>query len=447
MLFAVVDAICTAVSFVAAYETRASLDGTLTEFYLLPLTVVILLGFSVVAWVGLGYWLWVYEHMNSAKLTKIVGDTLKQCLLGAVCVILFEFLLRLDLSRGFLIIFCFYNAILLSIFRLNSKRIAHAFQREFGKPYRVVIVGSSARAGRLKQELTGGSTAFRLEVSNIISEADCAVKLPALLEAEVIDEVIFAVDSQKLSELEETFLLCDEEGVRTRVSADFFPHVNSEMSLDRFGTAPLLTFSATPDDEARLIVKRCFDIVVALFALLVLAPLMLVIALLIRTTSSGPAIFRQTRCGLNGRKFIFYKFRSMVENAEELKRDLEHLNQKETAFKIRNDPRLTPIGRWLRKFSIDEWPQFFNILRGDMSVVGPRPAVPEEIENYLRWQRRRLRMRPGLTCLWAVRGRDHLDFETWMKLDLEYIDNWSLTLDLSIILRSIPYVLTGRGAH
>ena len=174
---------------------------------------------------------------------------------------------------------------------------------------------------------------------------------------------------------------------------------------------------------------------------------MLVVGLLIRLTSPGPVIFRQERCGLNGRRFVFYKFRSMCEDAHARRAEVAHLSERELAWKIPNDPRLTPVGRWLRKFSVDEWPQLWNVLKGDMSLVGPRPAIPEEVEQYKRWQRRRLRMRPGLTCLWAVSGRDRVDFETWMKLDMEYIDNWSLGLDWKIILRTIPSVLSGRGAH
>jgi len=144
---------------------------------------------------------------------------------------------------------------------------------------------------------------------------------------------------------------------------------------------------------------------------------------------------------------MFYKFRSMVDNADEMKADLEHLNERDgPIFKIANDPRLTTLGRYIRRYSIDEWPQFWNVLKGDMSFVGPRPAVPSEVSQYKTWQRRRLRMRPGLTCLWALHGRDEVDFDTWMKLDLEYIDNWSLGLDLKILLRSIPRVLAGRGA-
>ena len=246
--------------------------------------------------------------------------------------------------------------------------------------------------------------------------------LTELLRRHVIDEIIFAVDSSKLSDMEDVFLRCDEEGVRTRVVVDFFPHVNSQVYLDRLGTKPLLTFSAAPHDEIRLLLKRVTDLVIAAAALVLLLPFMLLIALLIRLTSPGPAIFRQVRCGLNGRRFTFYKFRSMCDNAEELKASLMHLNRKSTAFKIPNDPRLTPVGRFLRKFSIDEWPQLWNVLKGEMSLVGPRPAVPEEVELYQTWQRRRLRMRPGLTCLWALAGRDRLDFDTWMKMDMQYID-------------------------
>jgi exopolysaccharide biosynthesis polyprenyl glycosylphosphotransferase len=224
--------------------------------------------------------------------------------------------------------------------------------------------------------------------------------------------------------------------------------VNSTISLDRFGDTPLLTFSAAPSDEVQLLVKRGIDVVIAAAGLLVLSPFMGLIALLVRLSSPGPAIFRQVRCGLNGRRFVFYKFRSMVENAEELKPQLAHLNTRDNVvFKIPDDPRLTPVGGVLRKFSIDEWPQLWNVLRGDMSLVGPRPAVPSEVDQYKCWQRRRLRMRPGITCLWAISGRDNVDFETWMKMDMQYIDNWSLSLDWKILLQTIPRVITGHGAN
>jgi lipopolysaccharide/colanic/teichoic acid biosynthesis glycosyltransferase len=172
-----------------------------------------------------------------------------------------------------------------------------------------------------------------------------------------------------------------------------------------------------------------------------------VIALLIKVTSPGNVIYRQARCGLNGRRFTLYKFRSMVDKADEMQPQLEHLNERDVVFKLANDPRVTPIGRWIRKFSVDELPQLYNVLRGDMSIVGPRPPLASEVDRYERWQRRRLRMRPGLTCLWAISGRDGIDFNTWMRMDISYIENWSLQLDWSIILRTIPHVLAGKGAH
>ena len=150
---------------------------------------------------------------------------------------------------------------------------------------------------------------------------------------------------------------------------------------------------------------------------------------------------------MNGRRFRFYKFRSMCFDAEERKAEVMHLSHRSTATKIANDPRLTSVGPFLRKFSIDEWPQFFNVVKGDMSLVGPRPAIPSEVDQYQRWQRRRLRMRPGLTCLWALNGRDAVDFESWMKMDMQYIDNWSLGLDWKILIRTIPQVLIGKGAN
>jgi exopolysaccharide biosynthesis polyprenyl glycosylphosphotransferase len=272
-------------------------------------------------------------------------------------------------------------------------------------------------------------------------------ELPRLLRQEVIDEVVFSVDSHALQSLEDVFLQCDEEGVRTRVAVDFFPHVNSDMYLERLGSIPLLTFSATPDDEVRLFLKRAIDVVIAGVALVVLSPLFLVLAVLIRVTSPGPAIFKQIRCGLNGRRFTFYKFRSMVRDAEARRAEVMHLSKRSTATKIPNDPRLTSIGGFLRRFSLDELPQLFNVLKGDMSLVGPRPAIPEEVAQYAVWQRRRLRMRPGLTCIWALNGRDQVDFETWMKMDMQYIDNWSLGLDWQIIFRTIPQVVLGKGAN
>ncbi|MCC6343155.1 MAG: sugar transferase [Bryobacterales bacterium] len=460
ILFSLSDVLFTAVAFEAAYHTRTLLP--FARFFEIPQpNYGLVLSFAFLVWVALGYWLGVYERLDSAHLRVIIRDTTRQCGLAIIAVVLFEFSLRMDLSRPFLALFVTYNWLLLLLFRWKAGKLVGLIRKEFAAPHFVMVVGLGPRAVRLGRMLEKSSD-YGIRLTGFLSEEEsppAAVRLDGsypvhplsrlahLLRVQVIDEILFAVDSDRLASLEDVFLLCDEEGVRTRVAVDFFPHVNSEVYLDRYGGTPLLTFAAAPHDEVRLVVKRILDVLVAGLALAFLAPFMAVIALLIRVTSSGPAIFQQIRCGLNGRRFVFYKFRSMVNNAEQMKPALAHLNSKDIAFKIPNDPRMTAIGRWLRKFSIDEWPQLWNILKGDMSLVGPRPAVPEEVERYKRWQRRRLRMRPGLTCLWAVQGRDRLDFDTWMKLDMQYIDNWSLALDWKILLRTIPYVLMGKGAH
>jgi exopolysaccharide biosynthesis polyprenyl glycosylphosphotransferase len=445
LALALTDVALVSIAFFLAYETRVKLDFE-RIFFILPGRQFVLWLVFVVSWLAVAVSSRIYEYLDSAQWTRVMSVTIRQAVLSTAALVLFEYFVRWDLSRSFLAFFFGYALLLTGLFRLNSKRLIRLFLQEFGSPYHLLLVGSLPEAEELGAQLVAGSP-FRIRIAGVLREDEVRSHLPRLLQKQVVDEIIFRVSSDRLSALEDVLLLCDEEGIRTRIATDFFPHVNSRMTLDRFGAAPLLTFTAAPDDDLRLVLKRAFDIVLSITVLVLFSPFLLLTALLIRLSSPGNVIFTQVRCGLNGRQFKFYKFRSMVQNAEELLPDLAHLSEKKTAFKIADDPRLTPIGKWLRKFSIDELPQFFNVLRGDMSVVGPRPAVPSEIARYERWQRRRLRMRPGLTCLWAVRGRDRLDFDTWMKLDLQYIDNWSLLLDVRIILKSIPYVLTGQGAH
>jgi exopolysaccharide biosynthesis polyprenyl glycosylphosphotransferase len=446
-LFAAVDASFTWIAFCLAYWTRTQFNFE-RLFYLQRNNFILISAFSVATWVGLGLLQRVYEHLDSARPARIIARTLRQCVVGIVFFILFQYLLGLDypVSRSFAATFFLYDLILLSVFRLNAPHIIGAFQKGFGSPYHLVIVGSGEKASRLQQHICHGSP-FRIHVIASLTEQECSARLPELLNQQVVDEVIFDVEGDRLADLENVFLRCDEQGVRTRVAIDFFPHVNSEVSLDRVGDASLLTFSAAPLDDLRLLLKRFFDVVIASALLIVSSPFLAVIAALIKITSPGPVIYRQVRCGLNGRRFVIYKFRSMVADADRQKALLEHHTERQIAFKMSRDPRVTALGRWLRKFSIDEVPQLFNVLRGDMSIVGPRPPVPEEVDRYELWQKRRLRMRPGLTCIWAVSGRDNIDFNSWMKMDISYIENWSLKLDWSIMLRTIPHVLAGKGAH
>jgi exopolysaccharide biosynthesis polyprenyl glycosylphosphotransferase len=192
--------------------------------------------------------------------------------------------------------------------------------------------------------------------------------------------------------------------------------------------------------------KRAFDLLSSAFALIALAPLFIFVALAIKLTSKGPVFFKQNRVGKHGHDFGMYKFRSMVTNAEEIRKNLEYLNEQSgPVFKIKNDPRITPVGRFIRKYSIDELPQLFNILVGDMSVVGPRPALPSEVDRYDNWHLNRLSVPPGLTCVWQVSGRNSVPFEKWMEMDAHYVKNWSFSYDMLLIVKTLPVVFFGRG--
>jgi exopolysaccharide biosynthesis polyprenyl glycosylphosphotransferase len=458
ILFGLLDAVLTATAFETAYRLRQILPFD-HAFFLAPDNKTLLLTFSVIIWVAVGYWLNVSGQLDSARIRAILRECFRQVSYSAMAFVVFlTFGLRLEipLARGFLFFFFSISWFLLACSRIATRNLIPLMGR--GANRHVLIVGLGARAERLAQNLQsfreqGVRVTGFLAPPGEFAGSDVAgypvfpvENLRSLLSKHVVDEIHFAVESDKLPALEEVFLWCDEEGICSRIAVDFFPHVNSHIELERLGETPLLTFSAAPDDEVLLLAKRTIDIVLALAGAIFLSPVLLAAAVLIKTTSRGPLIFRQVRCGLNGRTFTLYKFRSMVADAEERLSEVAHLNPKDIVTKIPNDPRLTSAGKWLRRFSIDELPQLLNVLRGDMSVVGPRPAIPGEVAQYQRWQRRRLRMRPGLTCLWAVEGRDQVDFEKWMRLDMQYIDNWSLGLDARIILRTIPQVLSGRAS-
>ena len=209
---------------------------------------------------------------------------------------------------------------------------------------------------------------------------------------------------------------------------------------------PFITFRNTPDNYLALKFKIILDFIFSILILLFFSPFILIVSILIKVEDGGPVFFHQKRIGLNGRQFHCYKFRTMVVNAESLQKTLLDKNEQEgPVFKIKNDPRITKIGRFLRKTSLDELPQFMNVLKGEMSVVGPRPPIPEEVKKYKRWQQRRLSMKPGITCIWQVSGRNSIPFDQWMKMDMQYIDTWSLKLDFIILLNTIKVVLIGDG--
>jgi exopolysaccharide biosynthesis polyprenyl glycosylphosphotransferase len=372
-----------------------------------------------------------------------------------------SFALKLDLSRPLIALFVLYQALILSTARLlvylHSRRKRLLASSKHCR--NIVIIGTSAKARKMGAMISHYSDwGLRIlgyveanEAENSKLEADVlgtVADLPTIIENNVVDEIIFVGDRPSFDLLDKVLELCNEQGIRTRVAADFFPAKVTNLSMEFLENIPVITFSSAPEHAPSLLVKRILDIFISAIMLVVLMPFFIIIGALVKLTSKGPVIYRQTRCGLFGRRFSLYKIRSMFDGAEDVLWEIKHLNEMDgPVFKMRNDPRVTPLGRFLRKSSIDEWPQFWNVLRGDMSLVGPRAPLPEEVKEYTRWQRRRLSVKPGITCLWQVSGRNEIDFHEWMKLDLHYIDNWSLLLDLKILLRTFPVVLFGKGAR
>ena len=263
-----------------------------------------------------------------------------------------------------------------------------------------------------------------------------------------VDEVYIGGNARTHGDaMQSAIQACERFGVPFAIPAYAFRLERAQISAEHAISDGYLHYLNTAGNYRQHGMKRLFDIVSSAVALWLLLPLLALVAAAIRLTSRGPVFFRQTRVGLHGRQFNMLKFRSMVTNAESLKEQLAAQNEQSgPVFKMRKDPRVTAIGRFIRKYSIDELPQLINVLRGDMSVVGPRPPVPSEVESYEAWQRRRLSVRPGLTCIWQVSGRNQISFEDWMVLDMQYIDNWSLARDFGLIFRTVPVVITGRGA-
>lgn len=413
-------------------------------------------------WVGLLSALGGYRELRMKSYGKMVLVILRACFLGLVCFGSITFLLKLQyVSRAFMATFFLLSFCLLSLERVCVLVCLHGVLRRGYFCRALLVVGTGRRArrfvDRVQSHVTWGLrvVGFLDDDARLIGRKVDGVEvigqlsdLPRILREWVVDEVIFVVPRSWMSRIEPAILQCELVGVRATVAVDLFNlHLAKVQPTDLDGI-PLISFDTTPVDQWRMAVKRAMDVVVSGVGLALLAPLFLLVALGIRATSPGPVFFKQTRCGLNGRRFMLYKFRSMVADAEARRKELMHLNEMSgPVFKITRDPRLTPIGRLLRKTSMDELPQLWNVFKGEMSLVGPRPPVPGEVEKYEAWQRRRLSMRPGITGYWQVNGRSQItDFNRWMQLDLEYIDRWSLKLDTQILLKTVPAVVFGKGA-
>lgn len=421
-----------------------------------------MIGLALPLWAMAAFSLGLYKLSVRPFDWKKIRIVLESSILLGLFLGFLSFALKLEFSRPLIFLFVAYQAAFLTLARLAVRVWSRG--RAYPSPGRrnIMIVGTGAKAQEMAELLSRYSEWGLRLVGFVISDEKrpndlpdrmrvlgTVADIPQLVENHVVDEIMFVGSGTKdLACLEEILPVCREQGIRTRVAADLFPAKVSKVSMEFMENVPILTFSATPDHPFPLFVKRAMDVGISLSLFILLSPLMALIVVLVKLTSRGPIIYRQLRCGLYGRRFTLYKFRSMQEGAEDVLWEIRHLNEMDgPVFKMRNDPRVTPLGRFLRKSSMDELPQFWNVLKGDMSLVGPRAPLPEEVKEYTRWQRRRLSVKPGITCLWQVSGRNEIDFHEWMKLDLHYIDNWSLLLDLKILLRTFPVVLLGKGAR
>ncbi len=436
--------------------------GRIEQYY-------IILGLALPLFNAMLELLGAYKSMRLASVWYLFRGALFASVLVFLCQGSLLYFLKLDFSRSFVGLFCALSGIFLFLERFAILRLLRYF-RVRGKNFRnVLIVGTGGQARRMYLEIVKQSE-LGLRVAGFVSAQSIAdvqsatevydlparivgdaASFEAALKKFAVDEVLFTDVIELLPSIREMAQIAVEEGVRVTLAADLFSLEIFKSDISYFGSTPLLHYSPSAGvaDSGAHVVKRVIDIAISSVLVVVLAPLLLAIALLIKVTSPGPVFFKQRRVGLNGRLFTLLKFRSMIQDAEQMLPELLAKNEmRGPVFKMRRDPRITRVGRFLRRWSIDELPQLFNVLKGDMSLVGPRPPLPNEVSLYLRKHRKRLSMRPGLTCIWQVSGRNEIpDFDRWAELDLQYIDNWSLKKDFELILKTIPAVLSGSGAR
>ncbi len=448
-------------AFLLAYGVRGALPQDSSRILFPFSQYVNLLWVIFLIWSVLFFLMGLYRFWRGPGFWKETWDVCKGVLISSLFLGFAVFALKYHfVSRIFIFLFALFDFFLILALRASVRKLILVANRKIGRVRMILIVGTEERALSFAKNIDKHKD-LGLRILGFLSTEEAPSEkerngysllgstrdLSRILEREVVDEVIFAIPQDELKGMEDLLLLCEQRGITARVPMNFFPHVIAKTHLEELDGIPLLTFSTTPKNELLFLFRRILDFVGSLILILIFSPFFLLIPLLIRLDSPGPIIYRQIRCGLNGRKFAFYKFRSMVLGAERLKDELASYNlMNGPVFKMKNDPRVTRVGRFLRKTSLDEIPQFFNVLRGEMSFVGPRPLPLEEVEKCKGWERRRLSMKPGITGLWQVSGRSGIDFQEWIRLDLEYIDNWSLWLDFKILLKTIPVVLLGKGA-
>jgi len=442
-------------NFIPAKEFVTTNGASLRE-YLLVLLIV------VPVWCFIFYINGMYRSMRTRRLMAFIWIVFKSFFFAVRAFGAIVFIFRLTfISRLYVGIFVLVSLTAIIAEKIFLYLIMRYIRIKGYNNRRILIVGTGRRAINIVHKILYHPEWGYKVIGAIDDEPERGIEkvgpvevigglpdLQSILHDKAIDEVIFVVPRSRLNHIEDAVYICETEGVKATVAVDLFNLKIARSRPSEFEDIPLISFETTLAKEWQLYVKRIMDIVLSGVGIIVFSPFLLVTAILIKLTSPGPVLFRQVRLGLNGRKFILYKFRTMYVEAEQELADVDvHSFMGDSDFKKKKRQYMTPLGKILRKFSVDELPQLFNVFLGHMSLIGPRPCVPEEVQQYQPWQRRRLSMRPGITCLWQIRGRNNVKFEDWMKLDLEYLDNWSLSLDVKILIKTIPVVILGIGAY
>jgi exopolysaccharide biosynthesis polyprenyl glycosylphosphotransferase len=459
----VADIVMTVVAFVTSFGLRSQIRTafffgnaqTVDNYY----NVLVI---AVIIW-----WLFLdvqkaYSETLRVPLSHEIKIVARSAIFGVLTLLAVAYVLRMETPpRGAFLLFVPISIVLLTLNRVFF-RFLREYLREGGSLCKtILVVGAGEKAQRFLTsiedhgewgvnlvgflELDHGKVGREVMGAKVLGTPE---DLPRILHDNPIHEVVFAVSNRQLEECTDMLALCEQEGVNTVILSNFFSSLVAQVETDILYDQPVLIYRTTKHKEWQLLVKRAFDIVFSGIVLILLAPVMVAVGLIIKLQDGGPILFWQPRVGRWGTVFRFPKFRSMVINAEQLKANLMQTNEMVgVAFKMKNDPRITKLGRFLRKYSLDELPQLWSVLKGDMSVVGPRPQVQSEAKRFESWHRRKLSVKPGLTCLWQISGRSSISsFDEWVRLDLAYIDNWSLWLDFKILIKTVPAVLSGRGA-
>lgn len=413
-------------------------------------------------WLVILYLIQVAEIPRTKRYRVLFYQYFQSAVLIAIFLLFFYFVFKLYLiSRLFLIEFTFFGLLFLFCTRSLEYKVFKIYRAKGYNYINIVIIGDDTSIPFIETLLAKKEWGYRIiaiftgsekikekyEKAIILLPDEYLGVLNDLMEVDIIDEVIYFKSKVTPSEVRNTVRSCEELGVVFSLNYTDQNNKLTNAIKTGIGNQKFLTFINIPHNSFALAIKKIMDITISVFMIICLSPVLIFISLLIKMTSKGPVIFKQERVGLRGRQFGLYKFRTMIINAEELRKDLERNNEADgPVFKIKDDPRVTKIGKFLRRTGLDELPQLFNVLRGEMSLIGPRPPIPSETQQYKRWQLRRLSVKPGLSCFWQIKpDRNNIKFEKWMELDLAYIDNWSLRLDFIILLKTIKTVFLRTG--